>query len=121
MVEKFDIRFNVYSDTPPGKDPDAHSPTLRKYHKILWSKNLPNGQTFHLNDHHSGVLHHKSILGEFLLSSDSIGHTYSTTKSLKDIIDKISEEEIQIFFGAQILIDILLKIQLKLILLHGPM
>ena len=76
MVEKFDIHFNVYSDTPPGKDPDAYSPTLRKYHKILWSKNLPNGQTFHLNDHLSGVLHHKSILGEFLLSSDSIGHTY---------------------------------------------
>ena len=99
MVEKFDIHFNVYSDTPPGKDPDAHSPTLKKYHKILWSKNLPNGQTFHLDDDRPGGLHHKSNLGEFLLSSDSIAHTYSKTKSLKDIIDKISEEEIQIFFA----------------------
>ena len=99
MVEKFDIRFNVYSDTPPGKDPDAHSPTLRKYHKILWSKNLPNGQRFHLNDDRPGGLHHKSILGEVLLSSDSIGHTYSKTKSLNDIVDKISEDEIQNFFN----------------------
>lgn len=99
MIEKFDIHFNVYSDTPPGKDPDAHSPTLKKYHKILWSKNLPNGQRFYLDDDCPGVLHHKSIIGEFLLSSDSIGHTYSTTKSLNDIVDKISEEEIQIFFA----------------------
>ena len=99
MVEKFDIHFNVYSDTPPGKDPDAHSPNLKKYHKILWSKNLPNGQRLHLDDDCPGVLHHKSNLGEFLLSSDSIAHTYSKTKSLKDIIDKISEEEIQIFFA----------------------
>ena len=99
MVERFDIHFNVYSDTLPGKDPDSHSSTLKKYHQILWSKHLPNGQTFHLDDNRPGVLHHKSILGEFLLSSDSIGHTYSKTKSLQDIVKKIPEEEIQIFFG----------------------
>ena len=32
------------------KDPDAHSPTLRQYHKFLWSKNLPNGRLFDLHD-----------------------------------------------------------------------
>ena len=41
--ETIDINFDVYSDTPEGKDPDSFSPTLRKYHKILWSKSLPNG------------------------------------------------------------------------------
>ena len=40
--EILDINFNVYSDTPEGKDPDSFSPTLRKYHKLLWSKTLPN-------------------------------------------------------------------------------
>ena len=45
------------------------------------------------------MLHHKSILGEFLLSSDSIGHTYSKTKSLQDIVKKIPEDEIRIFFN----------------------
>ena len=44
-----DINFNVYSDTPEGKDPDSFSPTLRKYHKILWSKPLPNNQDFYLD------------------------------------------------------------------------
>ena len=38
------IDFDVYSDTPKGKDPDSFSPTLRKYHYILWSKCLPNGK-----------------------------------------------------------------------------
>ncbi|MFW6020332.1 MAG: DUF6994 family protein, partial [Bacteroidales bacterium] len=40
---KIDITFNVYKDANGG-DPDSASPTLRSYHKILWSKSLPNGQ-----------------------------------------------------------------------------
>ena len=27
-----------------GNDPDACSKTLKKYHQLLWSKTLPNGQ-----------------------------------------------------------------------------
>ena len=41
-----DITFNVFTDTPEGKDPDSFSPTLRKYHHILWNKKLPNGKIF---------------------------------------------------------------------------
>jgi hypothetical protein len=41
---KIDITFNVYTDANGG-DPDSTSPTLRSYHKLLWSKPLPNGQT----------------------------------------------------------------------------
>ena len=70
-----DTSFNVYSDTPEGKDPDSYSPTLRNYHKILWSKKLPNGLFFKLDDTIPMRLHHKSEIGEFVLSSDSIAHT----------------------------------------------
>jgi hypothetical protein len=28
-----DIAFVFTTDTPPGKDPDAFSPTLRRYHQ----------------------------------------------------------------------------------------
>ena len=59
---KIDINFNFYSDTPKGKDPDSHSPTLRNYHKILWSKALPNGLKFELDDKTPMRLHHKSNL-----------------------------------------------------------
>ena len=64
-MDQIDINFNVFSDTPEGKDPDSHSPTLRKYHKILWSKPLPDGRMFELDLDTPILLHHKSDIGEF--------------------------------------------------------
>lgn len=29
-------------------DPDACIPTLQRYHQLLWSKTLPNGEAFEL-------------------------------------------------------------------------
>lgn len=94
-----DIAFNVYSDTPEGKDPDTWSPTLRKYHQTLWNKRLPNGKTFSLDLETRQLLHHRSELGEFYLSSDSIGHTYSKIKSMTHIVESIPIEEINSFFS----------------------
>jgi len=94
-----DINFDFYSDTPKGRDPDSYSATLRKYHQILWNKPLPNGLRFDLDDNTPRLLHHKSELGEFLLSSDSIGHTYSKVKSLSHIVAQIPSEEINSFFS----------------------
>jgi hypothetical protein len=77
---KIDITFNVYSDANGG-DPDSTSQTLRLYHKILWSKRLPNGQLFELDSKKSGTyLYHKSELGEFNLGSDAITHSYRNQK-----------------------------------------
>ena len=89
----------MFSDTPTGKDPDSYSSTLRNYHKILWSKPLPNGSIFDLDDKTPMLLHHKSELGEFFLSSDSIGHTYSRIQSMSDIVSKVPSEEIDSFFS----------------------
>jgi hypothetical protein len=89
MNEKIDTEFGVYTDTPQGKDPDSHSPTLRRYHKNLWSKTLPNGRLFELVDTHpSGYLHHKSDLGEFFLNSDAITHSYRSTKKISHVIEQ---------------------------------
>ena len=99
MSNIIDINFNVYSDTPEGKDPDSCSSTLRNYHKILWSKPLPNGSIFDLDDKTPMLLHHKSELGEFFLSSDSIGHTYSRIQNMSHIINKVPSEEIDSFFS----------------------
>jgi hypothetical protein len=71
-----DINFNFYSDARGG-DPDSCSPTLRSYHKTLWSKPLPNGNLFKLYDNKKGAyLYHNSELGEFFLGSDAITHSY---------------------------------------------
>lgn len=92
-----DTTFNVYSDAKGG-DPDSTSPTLRKYHKILWSKPLPNGKTFDLSDNRNGVyLYHNSELGEFLLGSDAITHSYRNQKRKNWIVKQIPEEVNELF------------------------
>mgnify|MGYP001371310595 FL=1 len=99
MSNLIDINFLVDSDVPLGKDPDKYSPTLRRYHKLLWSKPLPNGLDFNLTDTTTRVyLHHKSELGEFFLSSDSIGHTYSRRNDMSYIVNQIPPHEIEVFF-----------------------
>lgn len=93
-----DITFDFRSDTPPGRDPDALSPTLRNYHKFLWSKALPNGTVFDLSDATPGVyLHHRSQLGEFRLSSDSFVQSFTRWKSLRHIIELFPETENEAF------------------------
>jgi len=96
-ISTIDIAFNVFSDTPEGKDPDSHSPTLRKYHQILWSKPLPNGKNFHLDLDTPRLLHHKSELGEFFLSSDQIGNTYSNVGKMSHIVEQVPNEEMDYF------------------------
>jgi hypothetical protein len=92
-----DTKFNFYSDARGG-DPDSTSPTLRKYHKILWSKPLPNGKTFNLCDNKNGVyLYHKSELGEFFLGSDAITHSYKYHKKKNSIIKQIPKEVDELF------------------------
>ena len=93
-----DITFDVYSDTPKGRDPDSFSPTLRKYHRALWSKKLPSGKIFNLSDDIPRKLKHNSELGEFIISSDSIGHTYRYTKSMNEIVSKVPKSEMDEFF-----------------------
>ena len=94
-----DVNFNFYLDTPKGKDPDSYSDTLRRYHKLLWNKPLPNGTVFELDLKTPKILHHKSQLGEFYLSSDSLAHDYSKWKSTEHIIKKIPKTEIENFFN----------------------
>jgi Family of unknown function (DUF6994) len=65
------IAFDFRTDTPPGCDPDIRSPTLRRYHCLLWSKRLPGGETFGLAER-GYYLYHHSELGEFTLSSDAV-------------------------------------------------
>jgi hypothetical protein len=87
-----DITFNVYSDSG-GKDPDSHSPTLKKYHKILWSKPLPSGKIFTLSDTESdSYLTYNSAQEEISLSSDSISNSYRDKKVLSSIIKDLTKE-----------------------------
>lgn len=92
-----DTSFNFYSDARGG-DPDSTSPTLRKYHKILWSKSLPNGKFFELTDNKKGAyLYHNSELGEFFLGSDAITHSYKNQKRKFWLTKQIPNEVDELF------------------------
>jgi hypothetical protein len=91
-----DTTFNVYSDAQGG-DPDSNSPTLRKYHKILWSKTLPNGKRFELTDKNGVYLYHNSDLGEFILGSDAITHSYKNHKRKHWLTKQIPDEVGELF------------------------
>jgi hypothetical protein len=80
-----DITFDFRRDTPEGKDPDSHSKTLRRYHRRLWSKPLPCGQLFNLNEQ-GHYLRHESALGGFMLSSDAVIPTFRWNDCIKSMI-----------------------------------
>jgi hypothetical protein len=88
-----DTSFDFRADTPPGKDPDVRSPTLRQYHRELWSKPLPDGSSFDLVTTVPRVyLHHKSALGEFFLASDSVIPTFTRSSRIASVVQEIPQD-----------------------------
>lgn len=95
-----DVSFDFRTDTPPGKDPDAYSPTLRRYHRLLWSKELPSGHRFDLDASESqSYLRHRSAHGNLVLTSDSVIPTFRRERSLSDVFAQISELERESFLS----------------------
>ena len=95
MHTDIDITFDFRLDAPKDKDPDTHSKTLRRYHKLLWSKRLPGGELLELDDTTPGsYLHHRSAIGEFSLSSDTVIPTFKWASHIKELIP---DEELKAF------------------------
>jgi hypothetical protein len=97
-----DTAFDFRSDTPerPRADPDSDSPTLRRYHKILWSKPLPRGALFTLDDTQRGAyLYHCSDLGEFWLGSDAVMQTFIRWPEMRHITEQLSPAENDEFYA----------------------
>ena len=89
----FDFRTDATTD-----DPDQSSPTLRRYHRLLWSKPLPNGEAFDLVETTPHVyLHHRSHLGEFFLASDSVIPAFTRYVKFRHITDQLTAEQQEAF------------------------
>jgi hypothetical protein len=98
MRTDIDVTFDFRRDTPDGKDPDTYSKTLRRFHKLLWSKPLPCGIFFKLDDTISRhYLYHRSALGEFSLSSDAVIPTFKWHTRIQALIP---DEELKDFNAA---------------------
>lgn len=98
MRTDINITFDFRQDTPEGKDPDTYSKTLRRYHKLLWSKHLPCGTFFGLDDAIPGhYLYHRSTVGEFSLRSDAVIPTFKWNKRIQSLIP---DEDLKAFNAA---------------------
>ena len=104
-MDKFiDINFDFTTDTPSfwnnfwnnndgfgagSNDPDKKSPTLRKYHQILWSKKLPNGLFMNLNQGSS----EKEYLywNKFRFGSDALIADFKY-KKMAHILDELKQK-----------------------------
>lgn len=87
-----DTSLDLRSDA--NGDADTHSPTMRRYHRILWSKPLPGGAQFDLEEagrRGSYYLRHTSKLGEFKLSSDAITNRF--LRQAKAVVAQIPPEQ----------------------------
>jgi len=93
-----DTSFDFRTDAS-GKDPDKYSATLRQYHKHLWSKALPDGRLFDLDDTGRAYLHHRSELGEYFLASDSVIQTFTRWGFAKAHPELYSEDENEAFMA----------------------
>jgi len=92
-----DTTFNFYSDSN-GKDPDWASPTLRKYHRILWSKELPNGESLDLSEKVKGSYLYARINElELYIGSDAITHSYKNHSRKQHIVSQIPKEVDELF------------------------
>ena len=97
-LEEIDVTFNFESDTPPGKDPDTHSPTLRHFHRLLWSRELPSGRVFDLVEDTPGAyLYHHSDLGDFRLTSDTMTPSFDGD-DMKHIVASVPSQPLDRFY-----------------------
>lgn len=97
MTKCIDTTFNVNSDAQ-GKDPDKYSPTLKDYHRKLWSKELPCGEgRFDLAPESKAYLVHRSSNGVFFMASDAI--TTRLQKRAGRIIRNIPPEDLPAWPG----------------------
>ncbi len=86
-----DTSVDFLSDTPAGKDADSFSPTLKRYHQLLWTKPLPSGPVFDLQEHPRAYLAYEASEKTFYLASDAI--TTPLCGKAAGVIEQIPEEQ----------------------------
>ena len=89
-----DVTFDVRTDSG-GKDPDTASATLKRFHAELWSKPLPDGSHFQLEDAGSKYLMAVHKTGALRVTSDTISNSMSGHKRLSSFLSQLPEQLIQ--------------------------
>jgi hypothetical protein len=91
-VRRVDVSFNFRSETPGTRDVDRYSPTLKEFHRILWSKALPNGEQLDLRPGGGGAYLVADVATvRHWWSSDSITNSHLHATSRVPVASALSE------------------------------
>ncbi|MCA9340913.1 hypothetical protein KC952_00080 [Candidatus Saccharibacteria bacterium] len=98
---KIDTSFNFQAAMGDNnRDADKYSSDLQKYHQILWSKPLPNGEIFRLERlSNDCLLRYASADSNILLSSDRAVATFSKWKRLQHTVAQVPQSELDDFIN----------------------
>jgi len=105
MFFEIDITFDFRSDTPLAKnrqtcmDPDTYSDNLRRHHRLLWSKPLPNGELFKLEHYGPSPPYYLrwSENPNDVLSSDAVVPSFWKETAISDVIQALPAGELETF------------------------
>lgn len=101
----FDTSYDFKADDTGRKDFDADrdSETLKSYHELLWTKDLPSGALFEPKAPSTATERRKNYLrfeggdlGTHVYGSDAITHSYTgwiTPHALADVIASLDEDQ----------------------------
>jgi hypothetical protein len=96
----FDVTYDFATDTPSGKDPDGDSPTLRRYNRMLWSKQLKSGEVLALEApkvrSHGYLVYTDPGGNKMWFGGDCITHSYSRwsrPKALKEALAALDSDQ----------------------------
>jgi hypothetical protein len=92
---EIDTSFN-FSTESNGRDPDSYSPTLRKYHQLLWTKRLPDGDFLEIEEINSELMY-RFNMQTLKFSSDAISNSYIGNKRVAHLKDEVQLSEFEEF------------------------
>ena len=92
---EIDTTFNFTTESN-GRDPDSYSPTVRKYHQLLWTKELPDGDLLEIEEINSELMY-RFNMQTLKFSSDAISNSYIGIKKVAHLKDEIALSEFEEF------------------------
>lgn len=91
-VECFDVALDFRAECP-GRDPDAYSPTLKRYHQRLWSKRTPSGEVLELrDDRRTAYLYHRGQVDTFFFASDTMMTSFQRNANVQLLAVSVEDQ-----------------------------
>lgn len=92
MTDLIDVNLD-FRDECSGRDPDSHSPTLKRYHQRLWSRHTPSGELLELNaDQRTAYLYHQGQTDRLYFASDTMMTSFQRNAGVQSLVAQLQDQ-----------------------------